>query len=51
MTALLENLEALHQSYRNLKGAKPPRPIIYFTGAGAPLASPSLPPLHHVPCD
>jgi len=31
MTAPLENLEALHQSYRNFRGP-------YFTGAGAPLS-------------
>jgi len=46
MTALLENLEALHQSCRNFRGGKAP-PIIYFTGAGASLAllAPSQPPL------
>jgi len=49
MTALLENLEAHHQSYRNFRGAKPL--IIYFTGAGAPLASPSPPPLMGPPVE
>ena len=29
MTALLENLEALYQNYRNLEGAKPPHNLFH----------------------
>ena len=29
MTALLENLEALHQNYRNFRGAKPPHNLFH----------------------
>jgi len=41
MTALLENLKVSTKATEILEGPS----IIYFTGAGAPLAPPSLPPL------